>query len=109
MMDAIMIGNLEIFKTLLPLSIFKPQILLHLAIRYGQIEVFKHLCSLFEDWKNLKDKKGRSIQQILEEKNYLFEVNNMEPGEISRTPKFADKKASDVFRREMLEFINWKK
>ena len=104
MMDAIMIGNLEIFKTLLPLSIFKPKNLF-LAIRYGQIEVFKHLCSLCEDWKNLKDKKGRNIKQILEEKNYLFEVNDMEPGETSRSPKFADKKASDAFRHEILEFI----
>ena len=104
-MDAIMNGNLEIVKTLLPLTILKSGIFLHLAIRYGQFDIFKHLSGLFEDWKSVKDKKGRSIQQILDQKNYLFELNDMEPGEIIRDPKFADKIVSDVFQRKMREFM----
>ena len=54
MMDAIMTADLEIVKTLLPLTDLKSGICLHVAVRYGQLEIFKHLCGLFEDWKNLK-------------------------------------------------------
>lgn len=74
MMDAIMTADLEIVKTLLPLTDLKSGICLHVAVRYGQLEIFKHLCGLFEDLKNLKDKKGRTIHKILLDKNYLYEL-----------------------------------
>ena len=104
-MDAIVNGNLEIVETLLPLTILKPGIFLHLAITYGQFYIFKYLCGLFEDWKSLKDKKGRNVQQILDQKNYLFELNDMEPGEIICDPKFADKIVSCVFLQKICVFI----
>ena len=104
-MDAIARGNLDIVKEIIPLTNLKSQRYLHGAVRYGQLEIFKHLCGLFDDWKTLKNKKGRTILQIICEENYLFEVNDMNAGEICRSPKFAKKNESDAIRQEILKFI----
>ena len=104
-MDAITIGNFEMVKLIIPLTNLKSGCYIHGAIRYGHFEIFKYLCGLFHQWKTLKDKKGHTIQQIVGEKNYLFEVNDMIPGEVCRSPKFATKIVSDIVRKEMLLFI----
>ena len=108
-MDAIMSGNFDIVKIVIPLTNLKSGCYLHGAVRYGHFEIFKHLCGLLVKWKTLKDKKGSTVHQILCENNYLVEVNDMMPGVIGRNPKFATKIVSDGVRKEMQTFIekNW--
>jgi hypothetical protein len=105
-MDAIMSGNFDIVKMLIPLTNLRYGCYLHGAVRYGHFEIFKHLCGLLDKWKTLKDKKGRTVNQILCEKNYLVEVNDMMSGEINGSPKFASKIVSDNIIQEMLKFID---
>ena len=104
-MDAIISGNFDIVKIVIPLTNLKSGCYLHGAVKYGHLEIFKHLCGLLEKWKTLKDKKGRTVYEILCENTYLVEVNDMQPGEICRSPKFATKIVSDIVRKEMLLFI----
>jgi ankyrin repeat protein len=106
LMDAIMSGNFDIVKMLIPLTNLRYGCYLHGAVRYGHFEIFKHLCGLLDKWKTLKDKKGRTVNQILCEKNYLVEVNDMMSGEINGSPKFASKIVSDNIIQEMLKFID---
>lgn len=104
-MDAIARGNLDIVKEIIPLTNLKSRCYLHGAVRYGHFKIFKHLCGLFDEWKTLQDKKGRTVLQIISEDHYLLEVNDMNPGEVCRSPKFAKKNSSDAIRQEILTFI----
>ena len=101
-----MVGNLEIVELLIPLNDLKCGSCIHAAVRYGRFEIFKHMCGLFNDWKKVKNKKGSTIYQVLVDENYLIEVNDMEPGPIFGSPKFAKKGLSEEFQHRMLTFIN---
>ena len=106
LIDSIMIGNLDIVQLLIPLTDLISGSHIHAAVRYGRFEIFKHLCGHFNDWKKVKNKRGSTIYQVLVDKNYLIEVNDMEPGPICRSPKFAEKGLSEEFQHKMLNFIN---
>ena len=109
--DAIMIGNYEIFITLLPLTNiennpdFPYGSYLHVAIKYGQTEIFKHLCTILKDWKQLKNRDGLTVYQVLMDKNYAVEINKMEPGPICSDRKYAHKEITDEFRQKIVEFM----
>ena len=74
--DAIMIGNVEMVKAIMPYTkvTANPKgrgfvSYLHVAAKYGQLEILKILLEHFEkkkfDWLKLKDKEGRSVWDLL--------------------------------------------
>ena len=77
----------------------------HVAVKYGQIKIFKHLCGLLKDWKNLENTEGFTVYDTLMDEKYMLELNNMKPGLMCRSPKLAKKEVSTEFQQEALKFI----
>ena len=116
MIDAIMVGDFAVFETLIPITDMSfpchelPDLAfrspLYVAIRYGRFEIFKHLCGVLKDWKNVLNKEGFSVCQTIVDKNYAIEVNDMESGPICSDPKFAKKDLKEDFHQKMIKFLN---
>ena len=75
--DAIKVGNMEMVKAIIPYTKVdttskKFGSYLHVAVKYGRLEIFKHLCQLVENWESLKDKKGRTADQLLLKDEFQF-------------------------------------
>ena len=75
--DAIKVGNMEMVKAIIPYTKVdttskKFGSYLHVAVKYGRLEIFKHLCQLVENWESLKDKKGRTADQLLLKDKFQF-------------------------------------
>ena len=69
--DAIMIGNIDVVKELIPHTKINANpknrfgTYLHVAALYGRVRIFKHICGLVKEWKDLKDKQDRNVRQFL--------------------------------------------
>ncbi len=111
--DAIMIGNVEIFKEFMPYTKLTANpkgrhwgSYLHVAVKYGQLEILKMLMKHFQDknfdWQEMKEKKGRSAYDLLKDENFEVEVYD------EHAHGGAVKAKGDVGKKskqEMLEFI----
>ena len=113
--DAIMIGNVEMVKAIMPYTkvTANPKgrgfvSYLHVAAKYGQLEILKILLEHFEkkkfDWLKLKDKEGRSVWDLLKRKS--FHVETYDP--IERFASKAEENEGKKCKQEMLEFIEIK-
>ena len=83
--DAIMIGNVEMVKAIMPYTkvTANPKgrgfvSYLHVAAKYGQLEILKILLEHFEkkkfDWLKLKDKEGRSVWDLLKVSKFQKQI-----------------------------------
>ena len=108
--DAIMIGNVEIAKEIIPYTKVKGNpkgrrfgSYPHLAVKYGQLEILKML--IFQgpiiDWQELKDKKGRSVYDLLMDENFQVKVYDHK---LQCTLK-AEGDEGKKCKQEMLKFI----
>ena len=75
--DAIKVGNMEMVKAIIPYTKVdttskKFGSYLHVAVKYSRLEIFKYLCQLVENWKSLKDRKGRTADQLLLKDDFQF-------------------------------------
>ena len=75
--DAIKVGNMEMVKAIIPYTKVdttskKFGSYLHVAVKYGRLEIFKHLCQHVENWESLKDNKGRTADQLLLKDGFQF-------------------------------------
>jgi len=113
--DAIMIGNVEMVKAIMPYTkvTANPKgrgfvSYLHVAAKYGQLEILKILLEHFEkkkfDWLKLKDKEGRSVWDLLKRKS--FHVETYDPNKQSASK--AEENEGKKCKQEMLEFIEIK-
>ena len=111
--DAIMIGNVEIVKAFMPLTKLTANpkgrrfgSYLHVAIRYGQLEILKILMEHFKDknfdWQQLKEKEGRSIYDLLKDENFEVQIydENADGGAVKAKEDIGKKS-----KKDMLEFI----
>ena len=109
--DSIMTGNLEMVQIIIQLTNLnvKPHVksgnYIHVALRYGQFEIFVFLCAIFKNWRTLKCSKGQTVNQILANKDFKIEVNDMESGPICGSKKYAKKDVCEEFRGKMMNFI----
>ena len=111
--DAIMIGNVEIFKEFMPYTKLTANpkgrhwgSYLHVAVKYGQLEILKMLIEHFQDknfdWQQLKEKKGRSAYDLLKDENFEIEIYNEHAhGGAIKAKEDVGKKS----KQDMLEFI----
>ena len=108
--DAIMIGNVEIAKEIIPFTKVKGNpkgrrfgSYPHFAVKYGQLEILKML--IFQgpiiDWQELKDKKGRSVYDLLMDENFQVKVYDHK---LQCTLK-AEGDEGKKCKQEMLKFI----
>ena len=108
--DAIMIGNVEIFKEFMPYTKLTANpkgrhwgSYLHVAVKYGQLEILKMLIEHFQDknfdWQQLKEKEGRSAYDLLKDENFHVVIYNERNGVIAKED--VEKKS----KQDMLEFI----
>jgi len=111
--DAIMIGNVEIVKAFMPLTKLTANpkgrrfgSYLHVAIRYGHLEILKILMEHFKDknfdWQQLKEKEGRSIYDLLKDENFEVQIydENADGGAVKAKEDVGKKS-----KKDMLEFI----
>jgi len=109
--DAIMIGNVEMVTTIMPLTKLKANpknrfgSYLHVAVRYGQFEIFKiifkHLKEKKFDWLQLKDQEERTALEMLQDENFQLENYNRD----LEKPVRADRDESKKYKQHMLKFI----
>jgi len=109
--DAIMIGNVEMVRTIMPLTKLKANpknrfgSYLHVAVRYGQFEIFKiifkHLKGKKFDWLQLKDQEERTALEMLQDENFQLENYNRD----LEKPVRADRDESKKYKQHMLKFI----
>ena len=111
--DAIMIGNVEIFKEFMLYTKLTANpkgrhwgSYLHVAVKYGQLEILKMLMEHFQeknfDWQQLKEKKGRSAYDLLKDENFEIEIYNEHAhGGAIKAKEDVGKKS----KQDMLEFI----
>jgi hypothetical protein len=113
--DAIMIGNVEMVKAIMPYTkvTANPKgrgfvSYLHVAAKYGQLEILKILLEYFEkkkfDWLKLKDKEGRSVWDLLKRKS--FHVETYDP--TFRSASKAEENEGKKRKQDMLEFVEIK-
>ena len=109
--DAILIGNFDILKMLIPFTDLNCNSNLaygsyiHAAIKYGRFEMFQHLCFLLKDWKNMTNTENVTVYQTLIDENFSIEINDMQPGPICSGPKFAKNEVKDLFKQKAIQFI----
>jgi hypothetical protein len=83
--DAIMIGNVEIVRAIMPYTKLTANpkgrrwgSYLHVAVKYGQLEILKMLMEHFQaknfDWQQLKEKEGRSAYDLLKDEDFQVEI-----------------------------------
>ena len=111
--DAIMIGNVEIVKEIMPYTKLTANpkgrrwgSYLHVAVKYGQLEILKMLIEHFQDkkfdWQTLKEKEGRSAYDLLKDEDFQVEVYNENAhGGAVKAKEDVGKKS----KQDMLEFI----
>jgi len=109
--DAIMIGNVEMVRTIMPLTRLKANpknrfgSYLHVAVRYGQFEIFKiifnHLKEKKFDWLQLKDQEERTALEMLQDESFQLENYNRD----LEKPVRADRDESKKYKQHMLKFI----
>ena len=109
--DAIMIGNFEMVKAIMPLTKLKANpksrfgSYLHVAVKYGQFEIFKIIFKQLQgkrfDWLQLKDQEGRTALELLQDENFQLENYNHD----LEKPVRADRDKSKEYKQYMLEFI----
>ena len=108
--DAIMIGNVEIVKAIMPYTkvTANPKgqrfgSYLHVAVKYGQLAILKML--IFQgpitDWQKLTDKEGRSAYDLLKDENFQVEIYDHNKQYAVKTEGDEGKKC----KQDMLEFI----
>ena len=78
--DAIMIGNVEMVKAIMPLTKLKANpksrfgSYLHVAVKYGQFEIFKIIFKQLQgkkfDWLQLRDQEERTVLELLQDENF---------------------------------------
>ena len=109
--DAIMIGNFEMVKAIMPLTKLKANpksrfgSYLHVAVKYGQFEIFKIIFEQLQskkfDWLQLKDQEGRTALELLQDENFQLENYNHD----LEKPVRADRDKSKEYKQYMLKFI----
>ena len=111
--DAIMIGNVEIVKTIMPYTkvTANPKgqrfgSYLHVAVKFGKLEILKLLIEHFQaknfDWQQLKEKEGRSTYDLLKDENFEVEIYDEHAhGGAVKAKEDVGKKCKE----DMLEFI----
>ena len=109
--DAIMIGNVEMVKAIMPLTKLKANpksrfgSYLHVAVRYGQFEIFKIIFKQLQgkkfDWLQLKDQAERTALELLQDENFQLENYDRD----LEKPVRADRDESKNYKRQMLKFI----
>ena len=109
--DAIMIGNVEMVKAIMPLTRLKANpkcrfgSYLHVAVKYGQFEIFKIIfkqlqCKKF-DWLQLKDQEERNALELLKDKKFRLKNYNHD----LEKPVKAGRDESKKYKQRMLKFI----
>ena len=109
--DAIMIGNVEMVKAIMPLTKLKANpksrfgSYLHVAVKYGQFEIFKIIFKQLQgkrfDWLQLKDQEGRTALELLQDENFQLENYNHD----LEKPVRAVGDKSKEYKQYMLKFI----
>ena len=108
--DAIMIGNVEIAKEIIPYTKVEGNpkgrrfgSYLHLAAKYGQPAILKMLIfhGLIMEYKELKDKEGRTVYDLLKDES--FQVENYDQNQQCTVKPEGDE--GKKCKREMLKFI----
>ena len=112
--DAIMIGNVEIAKAIMPNTKLTANpkgrrwgSYLHVAVKFGQLEILKMLMEHFRaknfDWQQLKEKKGRSAYDLLKDEDFQIEVFWEHAG--TTGTRKAKEDVGKKSKEDMLEFI----
>ena len=112
--DAIMIGNVEIVKAIMPYTKLTANpkgrrwgSYLHVAVKFGQLEILKMLMEHFRaknfDWQQLKEKKGRSAYDLLKDEKFQVEVYWAVGG--THGTNIAKEDVGKKSKEVMLEFI----
>ena len=113
--DAIMIGNIEIVKAIMPYTKLTANpkgrrwgSYLHVAVKYGHLEILKVLIDHFQgekfDWQKLKGKEGRSVYDLLKEEDFQVEIYNPNYQFVGYALK-AKEEEGKKSKQDMLEFI----
>ena len=114
--DAIMIGNVEIAKAIMPNTKLTANpkgrrwgSYLHVAVKFGQLEILKMLMEHFQaknfDWQQLKEKEGRSAYDLLKDENFQVEVYWEYAGTTTHGTRKAEEDVGKKCKQDMLEFI----
>ena len=98
-------------KTIMPLTKLKANpksrfgSYLHVAVRYGQFEIFKIIFKQLQgkkfDWLQLKDQAERTALELLQDENFQLENYDRD----LEKPVRADRDESKNYKRQMLKFI----
>ena len=109
--DAIMVGNIEIVRALIPLTNIAPTpkprfgSYLHVAIKYGQFKIFKIIFKWLKnnnvDWIDLKDKKERCAYDLLLDETYRIGLYNHK---LEKPVKIGMESENDL-KKIFLEFL----
>ena len=110
--DAIMIGNVEMVKTIMPLTKWKANpknrfgSYLHVAVRYGQFEIFKIIFKHLGrgkkfNWLKLKDQEERNFLELLQDESFRLENYDHD----LEKPVRSDRYESENYKQHMLKFI----
>jgi len=114
-----MIGNVEIVKAFMPYTKLTANpkgrrfgSYLHVAIRYGHLEILKILIEYFQDknfdWQLLKEKKGCSIYDLLTDENFeveIYDENAHSEDKDEYEDEDGDEDVAKKSKLDMLEFI----
>jgi len=110
LVDAIMIGNMDIINEILPLTNINANpkrrfgSYLHVAARYGQMEIFKLIFDRVKDWKSLKDSRDRTILEQLKDDDFDVDVYDKKTGKTRK----ANASTSIIFKMDLLKYIKEK-
>ena len=112
--DAIMFGDIEMVKTLIPCTGIKANpkarfgSYLHVAVKFGRFEIFKIICKALKkkkfDWKNLKDRNDRTAYELLMLDHFTVKVCptfDQTTGDLA----IADRLVTFKFKEDMKKYI----
>ena len=107
--DAIMIGNIDVVNEIIPLTKINanPKLrfgsYLHVAVKFGRLQIFKKIFALVKNWENLKDSNGCNVHQLLLDENYHIEFIG-KPRRQNEAENQMEEAAK--IKQEMLDFVN---
>ena len=105
--DAIMVGNIDVVNEIIPKTKINanPKLrfgsYLHVAVKFGRLQIFKKIFTLVKNWENLKDSNGRNVHQLLLDENFHIEIFGKTENEEENRQMEAAK-----IKQEMLDFVN---
>ena len=105
--DAIMVGNIDVVNEIIPQTKINanPKLrfgsYLHVAVKFGRLQIFKKIFALVKNWENLKDSNGRNVHQLLLDENLHIEIFGKTENEEENRQIEAVK-----IKQEMLDFVN---